>query len=843
MEDSPTNSLSNRVTTDDLRGQVVQADTIYGDITVSQGLTQPQKSTHPALNEPPLPSGFWTEKEEPSALHRSLGLVRVADADPFMLGVHHAVRCSEDNERRLPAYVPRDIDSLGGGLHAAIHAASKSHGLVLLLGGSSVGKTRSLYEAVQQLLPDWWLFRPASAERIHELIGLEPRRLVLWLDELQNHVGRDGGLTATAVRALLAPPHQVVVVATLWPNYYSDYTTLPSSGEGDVYSVERALLKLATVLHVGSEFSTSERERARSVADTDSRLRVALDSDDFGVTQVLAAAPELMLRWNSANAYARGVISVAVEATLAGVRNGVPKELLRMAAPGYCNRSEKAMAPSDWFEKALSYSCKELVGATAPLIGFGDVMGEQESFQVADYLVQQLGPELRSASTPAAFWGACERHLKERSDAARVGRFAMACQRLSVALPLLQQAAKSGSPSAMHELANLYERLGRYDEAEEITNRLSESSEPDGPLYRVIRAGFDYEEIYSLAKSGNEYAISQFIEEGDPVHAILLLLEDITPEDTGSWYRIAELLHDEGKNELAIEVLEGYVDLDFDHGWAATFLCELLEQEGQAERLDQLVELGYFAAALSRAQLLIRDGESTEALELLREFADQGSGEVDWLLSDFLVENDMVDELIIRAERGNLEAIVKYAELLELLGESEKAIRALTPPAEDGEVRAVSQLAKLLGKHGHLKELRRWADAGSWAAGSYLSKALIEREEFDEALLLESTGAIHGFETGELVAALKSHGETEKAVQLLIDKSKTEDGYWQPRLAELLRELGREGDLFSQIDQGNVYAFRELLQLLEEQGRDSDVEHLRIFGMTTDGKISPKPPI
>ncbi|ASU84277.1 hypothetical protein CDO52_17070 [Nocardiopsis gilva YIM 90087] len=419
----------------------------------------------------------------------------------------------------------------------------------------------------------------------------------------------------------------------------------------------------------------------------------------------------------------------------------------------------------------------------------------------------------------------------------------MACQRLSVALPLLQQAAKSGSPSAMHELANLYERLGRYDEAEEITNRLSESSEPDGPLYRVIRAGFDYEEIYSLAKSGNEYAISQFIEEGDPVHAILLLLEDITPEDTGSWYRIAELLHDEGKNELAIEVLEGYVDLDFDHGWAATFLCELLEQEGQAERLDQLVELGYFAAALSRAQLLIRDGESTEALELLREFADQGSGEVDWLLSDFLVENDMVDELIIRAERGNLEAIVKYAELLELLGESEKAIRALTPPAEDGEVRAVSQLAKLLGKHGHLKELRRWADAGSWAAGSYLSKALIEREEFDEALLLESTGAIHGFETGELVAALKSHGETEKAVQLLIDKSKTEDGYWQPRLAELLRELGREGDLFSQIDQGNVYAFRELLQLLEEQGRDSDVEHLRIFGMTTDGKISPKPPI
>jgi hypothetical protein len=44
-----------------------------------------------------------------------------------------------------------------------LHGESRAGGgLVLLTGGSSVGKTRSMYEAAGALRPDWWLVHPPA---------------------------------------------------------------------------------------------------------------------------------------------------------------------------------------------------------------------------------------------------------------------------------------------------------------------------------------------------------------------------------------------------------------------------------------------------------------------------------------------------------------------------------------------------------------------------------------------------------------------------------------------------------------------------------------------------------
>ena len=48
-------------------------------------------------------------------------------------------------------------------------AAAQGGGFVLLVGGSSVGKTRCAVEAVKALLPDWWLVHPAGPAEVAAL--------------------------------------------------------------------------------------------------------------------------------------------------------------------------------------------------------------------------------------------------------------------------------------------------------------------------------------------------------------------------------------------------------------------------------------------------------------------------------------------------------------------------------------------------------------------------------------------------------------------------------------------------------------------------------------------------
>ena len=74
---------------------------------------------------------------------------------------------------------------------------------MLLVGGSSVGKTRCALEAVTALLPDWWLVHPAGPGEVAALAAAPSPRMVVWLDELQRYLDGGLGLTGGVVRTLL----------------------------------------------------------------------------------------------------------------------------------------------------------------------------------------------------------------------------------------------------------------------------------------------------------------------------------------------------------------------------------------------------------------------------------------------------------------------------------------------------------------------------------------------------------------------------------------------------------------------------------------------------------------
>src|SRR6185312_6505629 len=116
------------------------------------------------------------------------------------------------------------------GVRARVATAADRGGIVLLVGGSSVGKTRCAVEAVRALLPDWWLVHPAGPAEVAALAAAPPPRTVVWLDELQRYLDGEHGLTGTVVRALLNAPHPVLIVGTLWPELYTTYAAVPPPG-------------------------------------------------------------------------------------------------------------------------------------------------------------------------------------------------------------------------------------------------------------------------------------------------------------------------------------------------------------------------------------------------------------------------------------------------------------------------------------------------------------------------------------------------------------------------------------------------------------------------------------
>ncbi len=202
--------------------------------------------------------GLWVAARMASTRYPAAG-IRVSRADPQRLGVHAAISAPGVPDEIPPEYVPRDVDDGEFGVRAKIAAAAERGGFVLLVGGSSVGKTRSAFEAVTALLPDWWLVHPAGPGEIAALASVPVPRTVVWLDELQRYLDGDHGLDGGVVRALLNASDPVVIVGTLWPDRYIAYTTVPTPGGADPHAREREVLNLAAIIRIAPEFSMPSR--------------------------------------------------------------------------------------------------------------------------------------------------------------------------------------------------------------------------------------------------------------------------------------------------------------------------------------------------------------------------------------------------------------------------------------------------------------------------------------------------------------------------------------------------------------------------------------------------------
>ena len=731
---------------------------------------------------PSAPPGEAGDPTQDAGSVRPAGSVRVSEADPRRLGVHAAISVSGVPGDVPPEYVPRDVDAAEHGVRAKVTASAERGGFVLLVGGSSVGKTRCAVEAVTALLPDWWLVHPAKPG---EIAAAAPTpRTVVWLDELQRYLDGEHGLTGGVIRMLLNAPDPVVIIGTLWPEFYTIYTTLPEPGGDDPHAREREVLDLADVVRIDPQFSQVEQDWARAAAARDPRLKVALGTVGYGLTQTLAAAPQLVAQWQdaqTASPYARTVLTAALDATRLGARAPLTADFLQAAAPGYCTSQQQAEAPEDWFEQALAYATKKLHGAVSALSPTGARMGLVAGYTAADYLIQHASQERRYERVPASTWDAVLSHIRDPADTSRLADSARNRLRYCYAIPLYRHAADAGDRVAAMRLAKLLKKRGDLDEAEQI--------------------------LRARADAGDGYAAERL--------AILL----------------AELLADRGDlDELRARADAGDED-------AAERLAELLADRGDLDELRARANAGDGYAAMRLAELLKKRGDLDEAEQILRARADAGDEDAAELLAELLADRGDLDELRARANAGDVYA----AELLADCGDLDEAEQILRARADAGDEDATWRLARLLARRGDLDGLRALANADE----RYVIRELVIRELAD---LLARRGDLDGLRAlanaGDRYAVwlLAKCGDLDKAEQIVRARANAGDEDAARQLAELLADCGdldeAEQILRARVDAGDWRADGPLADLLIKQGRSEEAERLRRFGLNPDGSIA-----
>ena len=577
---------------------------------------------------------------------------RFEEATARELGVHAAIN-TPDTDGELPSYVSRDFDDK---LRRAIAARAGEGAFVVLVGGSSTGKTRSLYEAVHETIPDYWLIQPPETRAIVDLLDAPPDKTVLWLDELDRFLGTNPPLTKECVRALVRAG--TVVVGTLWPDQFTSRRAPRQVGRADPHADDRKLLEFATVISVAPALTPDERQRAAVVAEDDSRIRIALDTKDAGLTQVLAAGPDLVHWWEQApDPYARAVITTAADARRLGVHTPLNLAVLTEAMFDYLPPPQRVTSPSSWLETAIPYATTPLHGAVAALSPVdGGVAGTLAGYVVADYLAQHVRRTRRTECPPHSAWQALIAHIDDPEDLRRLSASAMNRFRYQYAEQILHRLAKLGDGGAAIELAHLLVRQDRLDEAIAVLRR------------RLTIHPIDTAAAVQLART----------------HDLLVRAAELRSNDPVARQRLAELLADRG------------------------------EADGLRTRADS----GDHVAADHLAELLADRG----CLGELRERADGGHRFAADLLADLLAALGQVDALGERAAAGDEAASLRLAKLPaadrgERAGDSVHTQMAeLRQAADSGNEQAASQLTALLFELGNEVGLRQEVDAGTHQA-------------------------------------------------------------------------------------------------------------------------------
>jgi len=713
---------------------------------------------------------------------------KVAEWDALQLGVHQAITAYSAMERTPPeltTYVRRAHDAQ----LRELLASPKRPVLVLLVGSSSTGKTRAAFEAVLGCLPDWSLLRPVdAAELVGQLTsGAVGPRTVLWLNETQIFL-RDQPEVAAALRRLVTGGEPVVVVGTMWPQFWKDFTAAPAIGGPDVYYQARELLLHDAVrVEMPEVFAGEDLAALRRQLGSDPRLAAAAEvaCSDGKVIQVLAGGPALVQRYehpaDADDRYGKAVVAAAMDIRRLGHESPVGRTLLEEAAAVCLAPPDRADTPVDWFSMDLADATQEVHGIAA-LTARRDRpgAGPADGYVLHDYLDQYARATRRGVLVAAAVWDALITRTTSPDDCTRLAQQAQwrGLYRYAVAFATL--AAEAGDATAMRILAVRLDEAGHDEEAGQWWRRAAQTGDPNAVQIlakRLYEAGQDRvaeRVLRQAADVGDTSAVlalaARFDEAGHGDDAEQLLRQAADAGDTTVMQRLAARLDEAGRHQEA----EGWLRRAAEAG--DSFVMQLL-----AARLDEA-------------------GFCEEAEQWLRRAAEAGDHFARFVM-------------------------VRLAERFDEAGRCEEAEKWLRRAAESGDSSStMSVLAGRLEQAGRSAEAEQWRHRALAAGDFFALSAAIDQIE-------QAGGSIEEFE------------------RLLRHLGEAGDDFAMMRLAQRFDEAGRgeEADqwLAESAKVGNLNALHVLAGRHEQAGRGKEAEQWRRriieAGRPRCGSMSPTP--
>ena len=555
--------------------------------------------------------------------------------DPFQLEVHRAIDVDDATSLpQLPLYVPREHDRLLG--RVVERAASGTSSIAVLVGGSSTGKTRACWEALNALRDrdePWRLWHPIDPTRADAALA-DLRRVgpytVVWLNEAQFYLGDEalGERVAAGLRELLRDAQRgpVLVLATLWPNHWD---TLTTRTDPDNHAQARELLD-GHDIRVPDAFTSTDLKTLTDQVGEDARLREAAQNATEGqITQYLAGVPLLMNRYTHALPATKALIHAAMDARRLGAGPHLPLALLAAAAPGYLTDTEWEQTGQDWLERALDYvtqPCNGIPGILVPVkagalrnrrsrrantaagLNPPSVSGQGPLYRLADYL-EQHGRRTRARKIPPVdFWTAVASHAS-LSEQATFGRAAWDRGLYRDAAQLLKNAATQGDPSVGRLLVNHMHVVHPDDYRPAhwavAHARFNDPSSVGSLLHTLREVGADEQFAAMLARNpaaqvdlGDLVAVGLLLETLREVGAdeqVAVLAERVaTQVDLGESLYVAwllEMLRRVGADEQVAVLAERVAtQVDLVSPDVAAWMLDSLRRVGAEEQLAALVE-------------------------------------------------------------------------------------------------------------------------------------------------------------------------------------------------------------------------------------------------------------
>lgn len=733
----------------------------------------------------------------------------IGSLNPLDLGVHHTIEVGRGDLPLLTPYATRPHDTA---LREFL-SNTTGHRMAVLIGGSSTGKTRSLYEAALAVpeLASWPVLvfsEPAELSRALQE-GIAPRTL-LWLDEAQNYL--DATRAAALYRLLTTGGGPVVILASMWPKVWTELTDNDRSdsaftpGRGlrpDSGEPARRLLSASFVRRFDVP---SSLEGDPDDPGLDPRLAVALHTAGprRNVIQVLAGGVKLLEWFEYAAAPAsRAITAAAVDARRLGFLSPVPHDLLRDAAPDYLDDDELDL-DDDWLATALSDNVLPRLGVSAVRNVHTErrSIGPPNAVVPHDYLVQYL-PAPRPV--PAALWEAALAHCPA-SETHRLAQSALSRHQLRLAAAFLLKGV-GVSPEARSLLAREIHRL--TDDPLPWLRHLAEQGTPD-----AIWAVISHQDEFDLAERRRWWKAMVESDEKRAMHDLRgRLMESGLADEAEQWLADAATEGD----PLAPAALATLLD-----GYGADRAEDRLRWWSRAQELD------HYGARWSVIHALDDLGRVDEADQLRLAEARGGSG---WMYAEYATSRvragrpDEARDAVLEALAPNSTLTRKARQrILDMLQASDwpdaypELVSFLTPESRP----KTAELARLKEEEGDLDAAEElWTRASKFTPSGIV--AFYERHGRleDARRLLETLD-----NSASLLSFRLRHDGIEAAAETarhLMDEGKPTAAH---RLAELLDQLDRPDDaerwfrIAAEADDRR--ARWALIRFLTAQGRHSE---------------------